>query len=190
MFSKSQRCILDCGVLLIFIEIAEVLLMENSINDLNELASLYDEFFIMEEANKNPPKEKEKIKNPLTFLGGYKSGFLMLYNSPGGIAEKDREMVHNLVVNAIKISWDEVGFLNLAENSDYSLSEIFAELSPQKVLSWGVSLTVLGWNGIDYQVQSFGQSQILTVTAIADFHDNRDLKLKLWAGIQELLGLK
>ena len=164
-------------------EIADLMLiMENSIIQLNEIVDLYDEFYFLEDKTQLPPKENEKIKKSLNFLGGYKSGFLWVYNQEAEISGLDKEMMNNLITNALKLSWDDVGVLNLSLNSDYTILEILEEIKPSKIILWGP-----GKPENRYQIIELNNSKILGVEEVSRYHTNQDLKRKLWENIQLLI---
>lgn len=182
IFSKSHNSILEYGVFDIFIEIADlILIMENSIIHLNDIADLYDEFYLIEDKTQIPPKENEKIKKSLNFLGGYKSGFLWVYNQSDEIEGIDKEMINNLITNALKLSWDNFAVLNLASNEDYTIIEIIEQLKPSKIILWGT-----GKPENRYQIIDLNNSKILGVESVSVYHTNQELKRKLWENIQLL----
>lgn len=191
MFSKSHCSIRDCVVLDIFIEIAVELSMKNLIKRLSEIAPLFDEFYLIGEPSEIRTKESEKIKQPLNYFGGFQAQILMLVNSLPELDNIDREMLNNLVEKAIKISWDKVALLNLANNSAYTVAEVLEELNPKKTIIWGCDQNLENLP-VDqkYHVMKMNSGELLWVESPEIYRSQSDSKRNLWEQIQILLELK
>lgn len=149
---------------------------------------MFDEFYFIGEPSLNRPKENKNSKQPLKYLGQIESGFLMVINSVPDIDPKDLEMVQNLLLNGLKLTWENAALLNLNLNPEYDLAEILTTLKPRQLLVWGCNKHGDSVEIADlYSVKKSANGKQLWVDEIAVFHDNNELKRKLWNQIKLLL---
>ena len=107
----------------------------------------------------------------------------MLCNEPSQLTEQDKDMITNLVVNALKMSLNDFGLVNMAENQKLSLEDILQECSPSAIICWGYSPPNFTSS---YVPGNFQGQRILIVDSLSTFHNNPLLKKKLWNAIQLL----
>ncbi len=152
---------------------------------MSEIAPLYDEFYLLDEVIQTSPKENEKNKKSLIFLGGNKLKIVWVIREVGGISDLAKELLDNLIINAIKISWEDIALVNLEENKACDLQEIIAVLQPKKVIYWGCMADIEL-----YKVENHGQMEVLSVESIGIYLTDIVLKRKLWESIKQLLNLQ
>ncbi len=148
-----------------------------------EMYQLFDELYLIEEPELSTAKEREKKEkeNSLIFKGGNQKKIAFIINEKQGLSEMDKEMVGNLI-QAIKISIEDIALLNLAENEVLPFAEIISELQCEKIIFLGCESYVAaeGMNKALYSLLYSGNTAYVNAHAISAYHSDKELKVKLW----------
>lgn len=156
------------------------------INELEEIKALFDEFYLIDEPLINEVKENE---NPIkiNFEGGNKKGLLFVFEQT--LSPTDKEMIHNLIHKAMKLTMEDVALFDMSGASELSLDQMINIIKPKHIILWGAHnlLLKVAPNSKKYDVIRHNNCSILNVDAVSAFQDNVPLKTTLWTNIQLLL---
>lgn len=156
------------------------------INELEEIKALFDEFYLIDEPHNNEVKEN---KNPIkiNFEGGNKTGLVFVFEQ--SLSDADKEMIHNLIHKAMKLTMEDLAFVDLSVLNEVSLSQMINIIKAKRVVVWGAQ----NWIMQDlaqvpkYEVLKLNESSIIAVDVVSVFLTDFPLKTKLWNAIQLLL---
>lgn len=156
-----------------------------------QILDLYDKIILVDEPETSGVKESKKNENPLIFKGGNGKRLLFLYHEPDELQDKDREMIGNLIEKAMLYSWDDVALLNLFANNTPDAGRLLDELNPLYVVFWGCVdyAQAAGFNAGLYTTGELSGVKYVCVHSINSYHDDKELKLKLWTSLKALLGI-
>ncbi len=156
------------------------------INELEEIKALFDEFYLIDEPLKNEVKESE---NPIkvNFEGGNKTGLVFVFENP--LSDADKEMIHNLIHKAMKLTMEDVALIDLSTIKGVSYEQMINVIKGKKVIVWGAFDWLSESVGTihKYEVTSFKQSSLISVDVVSAFLNNVPLKTTLWNSIQSLV---
>jgi hypothetical protein len=153
------------------------------ISNLENLTDLFDEFYIVQETVLQPVKEKENT--PKVNLDGKEQAELLFVFS-ARLQGVDAEMIHKLIHNAMKLNRETVSFMYLSDNQNLSFDELIKITPIKRVLVWGADQWVD--NRLSpYQTQALQGVSGLAVDIPSAYHENIELKTKLWNAIQQLM---
>lgn len=156
------------------------------INDLEEIAHLYDEFYLIPEANLLPnsvavAKEKEKTEKKLIYQGKNLKQIAFIFQSnEKDLNEADRQMLNKLVA-ALQLTPDDIAWVYLLQNPDYTLSEVLTELNTKKAVLWGSNAQPV------HTIHLTEHTHILHAMHVSSYHDNIPMKTELWKQLQPFL---
>lgn len=152
---------------------------------------LFQRIYLVDEPLFTPVKENKKIENTLRFSGSAQKRLLFVYHQPQNWSGADEKMIHTLITNGLKLPLTDVVLLNLFENNTPDWQTILQSLHPEKIIFWGCDAyaETAGLAKPLYTMQQQEGYRYLLVHAAAAFHDERDLKTKLWASIKNLFEL-
>ena len=151
--------------------------------NLENLTDLFDEFYVVQETAHQPVKERENTLK--VNLDGKEQAELMFVFS-SRLQGVDDEMIHKLIHNAMKLNRETVSFMYLSDNQGLSFGDMIKITSAKRVLVWGASKWV-GSELISYQPIGVHNLQSLLVDEPAVYHNNIELKTKLWTASQQLM---
>src|ERR1043166_2178616 len=129
MLSKSQEPILDCFVLVIFIEIA-IVSITHTMNAADAYIDLlFNEFFKV--------KENEKTTE-YQFYGENKKQLLMLADrpSPGILPDSDLALLTTIIENGLKMKLSELALFNL-RGAAHDFEGITGYFKPSRMIIFG-----------------------------------------------------
>ena len=156
------------------------------INELEEIKALFDEFYLIEEPFHNEVKENE---NPIkiNFEGGNKTGLVFVFEQ--SLSDVDKEMIHNLIHKAMKLTMEDVALVDLSTQADVTLSQMINVIKPKRVIMWGTpnKFSSDKSGAIKYELIHTNGIGVLVVDVVSAFHENISLKTQLWNSIQVLL---
>lgn len=156
------------------------------INELEEIKALFDEFYLIDEPLKNEVKESE---NPIkiNFEGGNKTGLVFVFEN--SLSDADKEMIHNLIHKAIKLTMEDVALIDLSTIKGVSYEQMINVIKGKKVIVWGAFDWISESVGAipKYEVSLFKQSSLISVDSVSTFLNNVPLKTTLWNSIQSLV---
>jgi hypothetical protein len=160
--------------------------MKNMINDLEEIAHLYDEFYLIPEASllQEPvavSKEKEKTEKKLIYRGKNLKQIAFLFQSnENELSETDMQMLHKLLA-ALQLNPDDIAWVYLLQNPDVDLSNVLTELNCLKAVLWGSSAQP------SHTLQLATDAKVLHAMHVSSYHENIPMKTELWKQLQPLL---
>ncbi|MFN5885413.1 MAG: hypothetical protein ACK445_08750, partial [Bacteroidota bacterium] len=117
------------------------------------------------------------------FRGSALKRLLFVYHEPKNWNGADEKMIQTLITNGLKLALQDIMLLNLFENNTPDWQTIINELKPEKIIFWGCDAyaEIASLAKQPYTIhQNEGYRYLLVHTASA-FHDDKDLKTKLWA---------
>lgn len=161
-------------------------------SDINlQTLDLYQQIYLVDESQIAPVKENKKIENTLIFRGSALKRLLFVYHEPKNWNGADEKMIQTLITNGLKLALQDIMLLNLFENNTPDWQTIINELKPEKIIFWGCDAyaETAGLAKPTYTVHQQEGYRYLLVHAASAFHDERELKTKLWASIKNLFEL-
>ena len=156
------------------------------INELEEIKELFDEFYLIDEAHNNVVKEN---KNPIkiNFEGGNKTGLVFVFEQ--SLSVEDKEMIHNLIHKAMKLTMEDLAFVDLSVSNGVSLSQMINIIKASRVVVWGAENWIMQdlTSVTQYEVLKLNESSIISVDTVSTYLRDIPQKTKLWNAIQLLL---
>ena len=150
--------------------------------EVNEITTLFDEFYLIDEKptitvkeNENPPK--------IHFEGGNTKGLVFVFGHL--LTQEDRDMIQKLIHNALKIKMEDVALVDLASQNDVQLHQVIDIIKPKHLILWGNHATFPATSL--YEINSIAEVKFIKVNEVNRFHQDINLKTSLWNGIQQLL---
>lgn len=156
------------------------------INELEEIKALFDEFYLIDEPHNNEVKEN---KNPIkiNFEGGNKIGLVFVFEQ--SLSGEDKEMIHNLIHKAMKLTMEDLAFVDLSVSNGVSLSQMINIIKASRVVVWGAENWIMQdlTSVTQYEVLKLNESSIISVDTVSTYINDIPQKTKLWNAIQLLL---
>ena len=152
---------------------------------------LYQQIYLVDEPQIIPVKENKKIENTLRFSGSAQKRLLFVYHEPQNWNGADEKMIQTLITKGLQLALQDIMLLNLFENNTPDWQTIVSELKPEKVIFWDCDAyaEIAGFGKQPYTVHQNQGYRYLLVHAASAFHDDKDLKIKLWTSIKRLFQL-
>jgi hypothetical protein len=152
---------------------------------------LYQQLYLVDEPQIAPVKENKKIENTLRFSGSAQKRLLFVYHEPQNWNDADEKMIQTLITNGLKLALEDIMLLNLFENNTPDWQTIVSELKPEKIIFWNCDAyaEAASLAKQTYTVHQNEDYRYLLVHAASAFHDDKDLKTKLWISIKSLFQL-
>jgi len=179
---KSHWSILDCCVLVIFNEIAIIYYIKKSIEKLEDLAALYHEFFIIDEAPSQVPKENEKIRKSLTYSGKNTRGIVFILYQPQPIQAAEQQLLDKLLEHGLHIPPTEVVQCYAGDNAEYTLDELLQHFNPKVAVVWGYK------QAEPHTIKQTGDMRVLYIHDVATYIPATDTKKQMWKLMQSATG--
>lgn len=128
-------------------------------------------------------------KSTLPFLGKNAKKVMIATSSKDHayLAENELEMLINML-SACGLALEDVAILNTANNAAATYDVILQELTPAKLLFFGVKPSSLDFP-LEiplYKIQKFNGMNLLSSASFSELQSNKDEKVKLWKSLQEL----
>ena len=156
------------------------------ISELEEIKELFDEFYLIDEPHNNVVKEN---KNPIkiNFEGGNKTGLVFVFEQ--SLSVEDKEMIHNLIHKAMKLTMEDLAFVDLSVSNGVSLSQMINIIKASRVVVWGAENWIMQdlTSVTQYEVLKLNESSIISVDTVSTYLRDIPQKTKLWNAIQLLL---
>jgi DNA-binding protein YbaB len=157
------------------------------VNESGNMIELFDEFYFIEE--EPVIKQVKESENPIkiNFEGGNNQRLLFIHERD--LSARDKDMLHKLIHNAMKLTMEHLAIINLAQNAGVGAAEMINIMEPKHVIIWGAGSWVQQQQLqlTAYMPSTSAGVSWLHVDAVEKFHDNVPLKTALWNGIQALL---
>jgi len=155
-------------------------------NETDDIIELFDEFYYIDEPSIKRVKESENTVK-INFEGGNNRHLVFIHE--GDFSAQDKDMLHKLIHNAMKLTMEDVAIVNLAGNTGVTAAEMINIMKPKHAILLGAD----DWVNTHfpqlnmYEPASVSGAAWLKADAVAKYHDNVQLKTALWNGIQALL---
>jgi hypothetical protein len=172
--------------LFIFIDIAIEFLLKKTMNETEDIIELFDEFYFIDEPSIKRVKESE-IPVKINFEGGNNRHLIFIHE--GEFSAQDKDMLHKLIHNAMKLTMEDIAIVDLAKNASVKLPELINIMQPKHAIILGGE----GWVTANlpmlkmYEPATESGVHWVYTDAVNKYHDNVPLKTALWNGIQALL---
>jgi DNA polymerase III psi subunit len=150
-------------------------------SDIKDVASLFDEFYFIDDDNIIGTKENEKKHKILVFEPKVKPKIVFIYPNIADLTSTDKIMIDKLVQAGLKYTSDEVLEIDLYQNRDFTLDEILNEIEVNSIVYWG------GYKGTTHHLSEKNNKKVLHAKALKDYHNNKDFKIELWQLIQKII---
>ncbi|MEO5783370.1 MAG: hypothetical protein ABIQ07_08875 [Ginsengibacter sp.] len=139
--------------------------------------------------------EKEQIvsaSEELNFFGGNKQHIILLVNNPDTAFVTDQQLTFlSGILNACKLTLEDIGLLNIASYPAISYKTISEALTPRIIMLFGISTDSIQLPFLmpDFQRQSYNNQVYLVVPTLHALENDKNLKRKLWAVLQQIFSL-
>ena len=140
----------------------------------------------------NEKQQRTASNNELNFFGGNKQHITLLVNNPAIAFVTDEQLTFlSGILNACKLTLEDVGLLNIASYPAISYKKISDTLHPTIVIMFGILPDAIQLPFVmpEFQRQSFNNQVYLTVPSLSELENNKDLKRKLWSVLQQIFSL-
>ncbi len=131
----------------------------------------------------------DKPKPGIDFLGGNTKNIVFIIKNTQSKFLNDIQLKFlSGLINACKVTMDDIAVINFSNYKDISYSELVSELSCNKFLSFGVDSTDLGlpFTIPFFQVQSFQEVQYIFCPPMDELQENTEAKKQLWVSLQKI----
>lgn len=158
-------------------------------------AFLYQSIFkknlvvIKSENTVKPSKKESKIN----FLGGNEKKIIFIGKDDKNKFLGDNQMKFlNDLLNACHLTMADIAFLNFRENNAFSYNDLTEQLSPKKILIFGVTAKELDLPFAIpfFQVQNFHEHVYLISPSLEEIQLNKELKKQLWNCFQKIFNIQ
>ncbi|HSQ44143.1 MAG TPA: hypothetical protein VLM16_04050 [Ginsengibacter sp.] len=142
--------------------------------------------------SKNTIKSSKK-ESKLSFLGGNEKKIIFIgKDNRNKFLGDDQMKFLNDLLNACHLTMADIAFLNYREKYAFTYNDLTEQLSPKKVLIFGVSSRELDlpFEIPFFQVQNFHEQIYLISPALEEIQLNKELKKQLWNCFQKIFNIQ
>lgn len=128
----------------------------------------------------------------LSFFGGNKQHILLLVNNPDTAFVTDEQLTFlSGILNACKLTLEDVGLLNLASYPGISYKKISDAFTPRIVMMFGILPDAIQLPFVmpEFQRQSYNNQVYLAAPTLNELENNKELKRRLWTVLQQIFSL-
>jgi len=125
----------------------------------------------------------------LNFFGGNKQNVILLVNHPyEGFISDSRLTFLSGILNACKLTLEDIGLINIATYPDISYKLISETFNPRIILMFGISPEEIQLPFVmpEFQRQSYNNQIYLSIPTLHSLEENKELKRKLWMVLQQI----
>lgn len=152
------------------------------------VTELYKESLVVLDG-KQPNKETLKQKK-LNTLGDNKKNILILVQDENSLHLSDADLqFFTGILNACKLSFADIQLLNLAKNSYITIENIVANLSPEKIIAFGIESVLFPVEISHFRIVKNKKQTYLTAPTLSELSKNIDSKKELWICLKTIFGL-
>lgn len=127
--------------------------------------------------------------NEINFFGGNKQHIILLVNTPEVTFVSDEQLTFlSGILTACKLTLEDVGLVNIAFYPELTYKKISEAFTPRITIMFGVEpgTIQLPFEMPGFQRQSFNNQVYMAVPSLTELENNKDLKRKLWAVLQQI----
>jgi DNA polymerase III psi subunit len=128
----------------------------------------------------------------LNFFGGNKQHIILLVNNPDIAFVTDEQLTFlSGILNACKLTLEDVGLLNLASYPEISYKKISDVFNPRITMMFGILPDAIQLPFVmpEFQRQSYNNQVYLAAPSLNELENNKELKRKLWTVLQQIFSL-
>lgn len=143
--------------------------------------------------SKNPVESLKKEESKISFLGGNEKKIIFIGKDNQNKFLGDNQMKFlNDLLKACSLTMADIAFVNFCENNAFTYHDLNAQLSPKKVLIFGVNATELDlpFTIPFFQVQSFHDQIYLISPSLEEIQLNKELKKQLWNCFRKIFNIQ
>ncbi len=143
-------------------------------------------------AAKAPAAALPAANAPLKFMGNNKRHILLLVRDPSAVFLDEKTFQFLIsIMDACKLSMEDVALVNTAHTGTRSLTDIAGELGSQIILFFGIPLSEMELPMVfpNYQVQAYGGKTYLGADPLVGIAADRMQKGLLWGSLKQLFQL-
>lgn len=137
------------------------------------------------------PKELSKSKD-IEFFGGNAQHIVILVNNADTTFISDEQLTFlSGILNACKLTLEDIAILNIASSPSLSYKTISDNLNPKIILMFGVSPDNIQLPFVmpSFQRQTYSNQMYLSIPALSELENDKELKRKLWIELQQIFSL-
>lgn len=127
--------------------------------------------------------------NEINFFGGNKQHIILLVNIPEVTFVSDEQLTFlSGILTACKLTLEDVGLVNIASYPELPYKKISEAFTPRITIMFGVEPATIQLPFVmpAFQRQSFNNQVYLAVPTLTELENNKDLKRRLWAVLQQI----
>lgn len=135
-------------------------------------------------------------ETPVKYLGNFSKKILLLVNYPGLANLPDEQLSFlTTILNACKLSVNDVGILNMAQHPGITFERLQEELNPVCFILFGLQTTDIKapLRIPDFQVQPLGNISLLSSPALDKMNvpgeEGKQLKGQLWLSLKKIFNI-
>jgi len=139
-----------------------------------------------------PLEYAQDKKGEINIFGGNKQHILLLVNHTDASFISDEQLTFlSGILTACKLTFEDIGLLNIASHSAISYKTISNIFNPRIVLLFGILPDAIQLPFVmpEFQRQSYNNQVYITVPSLQTLENNKDLKRKLWIALQQIFSL-
>jgi len=145
---------------------------------------------VIQSKNTFKPSKKE---SKINFLGGNEKKIIFIGKDNQNKFLGDNQMKFlNDLLNACYLTMADIAFLNFRENNAFTYQDLTEQLSPKKVLIFGVTTHELDlpFTIPFFQVQNFHDQVYLISPPLEEIQLDKELKKQLWNCFQKIFNIQ
>lgn len=132
------------------------------------------------------------VGKELLVFGGNKQHIILLVNNPDTTFVTDEQLSFlSGILSACKLTFEDIGLINIAFSSTLSYKTLSERFTPVIVIMFGIlpQQIQLPFVMPEFQRQFYNNQVYLTVPALHNLENNKDLKRRLWVVLQQIFSL-
>lgn len=166
-----------------------------SLDNIQLTGLLYTSIFknYLVDLNDNKRSETLNRKAIADFLGGNKQHILFVAKDSENKFLADSQMKFlNDLLNACNLTMADIAFMNIYKKSDVSYRDLAKQISPKKVLLFGVDAQELDlpFEIPFFQIQNFQEQVYIVCPSLEELQLNKELKKQLWNCLQKVFNIQ
>jgi hypothetical protein len=137
-------------------------------------------------------RQEPELKPAVTYLGNNRKNILILAEEKEAPELRDKALDFLTgILNACKLSLEDVAVINRAAYPELSYKELVARLQPKVILLFDITPTTLDLplDFPHFQIQPFSGVSYLSSPGLAELENDKLLKSKLWVSLKRLFNI-
>jgi hypothetical protein len=137
--------------------------------------------------------KSSKKESKINFLGGNEKKIIFIgKDNQNKFLGDDQMKFLNDLLNACSLNMADIAFLNFRENNAFTYHDVTGQLSPKKILIFGVTTKELDLPFAIpfFQVQNFRDQLYMISPSLEEVQLNKELKKQLWNCFQKIFNIQ